>query len=159
MPVCHGAGGLAAQHRFGARSGASIMLLGAAKLLLGLVFGGQGSGLLTWLARFPHAVLGVMVLAAGLELAKVGSSLNHGAADLWEASVDGHRSQRALSDTERLERFTVMLVTTAGILAFKNDAVGFLAGMACHGAYRLADVVGDRWWPGRGVEGNPLLGC
>ncbi|MCF7643722.1 putative sulfate/molybdate transporter, partial [Acinetobacter johnsonii] len=31
MPVCHGAGGLAAQFRFGARSGASVILLGLLK--------------------------------------------------------------------------------------------------------------------------------
>ncbi|KAF3058279.1 Molybdate transporter 1 [Daldinia childiae] len=39
MPVCHGAGGLAAQYRFGARSGASIILLGLFKMILGIVFG------------------------------------------------------------------------------------------------------------------------
>ena len=37
MPVCHGSGGLAAQYRFGARSGASIILLGLVKLLIGLL--------------------------------------------------------------------------------------------------------------------------
>jgi len=36
MPVCHGSGGLASQYRFGARSGASIIILGTIKLLLGL---------------------------------------------------------------------------------------------------------------------------
>ncbi|KAL8636843.1 MAG: hypothetical protein Q9226_009199, partial [Calogaya cf. arnoldii] len=34
MPVCHGSGGLAAQSRFGARSGASIIFLGVIKLVL-----------------------------------------------------------------------------------------------------------------------------
>ncbi|KAK7899876.1 hypothetical protein LTR67_003622 [Exophiala xenobiotica] len=33
MPVCHGSGGLAAQYRFGARSGASIIFLGLLKLM------------------------------------------------------------------------------------------------------------------------------
>ncbi len=80
MPVCHGSGGLAAQYRFGARSGSSIILLGLFKILLGLVCGESLVGLLR---RYPKSLLGVMVLAAGLELAKVGESLNYGARDLW----------------------------------------------------------------------------
>ncbi|KAL6906682.1 hypothetical protein GGI43DRAFT_237141 [Trichoderma evansii] len=141
MPVCHGAGGLAAQYRFGARSGASVIILGLFKVVLGLLF---GQTLVNLLTEIPHALLGVMVVAAGLELAKVGHTLNQGAPDLWHeasqgAAIDSPRRPRRLSDEERLERWTVMLVTTAGILAFKNDAVGFLAGMFCHLSYRLSE--------------------
>ena len=32
MPCCHGAGGLAAQHKFGARSGVAVLFLGTVKL-------------------------------------------------------------------------------------------------------------------------------
>ncbi|KAL6345049.1 hypothetical protein AAG906_007780 [Vitis piasezkii] len=39
MPCCHGAGGLAGQYKFGGRSGGCVALLGAAKLVLGLVLG------------------------------------------------------------------------------------------------------------------------
>ncbi|ORY68772.1 uncharacterized protein BCR38DRAFT_334662 [Pseudomassariella vexata] len=152
MPVCHGAGGIAAQYRFGARSGASIILLGLFKLTLGLVF---GETLLDLLAGFPKSLLGIMVIAAGLELAKVGQSLNHGASDLWESSVENSKKHRNVSDDERLERWTVMLMTTAGILAFKNDAVGFLAGIFCHWAYRAADWVQRRH--GSRLERMPLL--
>ncbi|KAI2602084.1 hypothetical protein GGR54DRAFT_554585 [Hypoxylon sp. NC1633] len=134
MPVCHGAGGLAAQYRFGARSGASIILLGLFKMLLGIIF---GETLLDLLMAFPKSLLGIMVIAAGLELAKVGQSLNYGASDLWEESVDQHKRHRDISDEERTERWTVMLMTTAGILAFKNDAVGFVAGLLCHWAYKV----------------------
>ncbi|KAI1762842.1 hypothetical protein GGR53DRAFT_397466 [Hypoxylon sp. FL1150] len=155
MPVCHGAGGLAAQYRFGARSGASIILLGLFKILLGVIF---GETLLDLLAAFPKSLLGIMVIAAGLELAKVGQSLNHGASDLWEASVDQgqHKRHRDVSDEERSERWTVMLMTTAGILAFKNDAVGFVAGMLCHWAYKTVDWVERRRGHGTG-ERTPLL--
>ncbi|KAF3761025.1 hypothetical protein M406DRAFT_324607 [Cryphonectria parasitica EP155] len=180
MPVCHGAGGLAAQYRFGARSGASIVVLGTAKLLLGLLL---GTTLLDLLDSFPRAVLGIMVIAAGLELAKVGQGLNHGASDLWEDSVssssggrvdhdgdgdgDSHgglvaaergpdKRPRELSDEERMERWTVMLMTTAGILAFKNDAVGFLAGMVTWYAYGVGRVLERRWGDRRG-EREPLL--
>lgn len=167
MPVCHGAGGLAAQHRFGARSGASIILLGALKLFLGLFL---GSTLLDLLGSFPRSILGIMVAAAGLELARVGQSLNHGAPDLWEDSIlagadEGGglvgsagrvvKRHRDVSDEERAERWTVMLVTTAGILAFKNDAVGFIAGVLTHVAYQLSHALERR----RGAVGErqPLL--
>ncbi|ETS81590.1 hypothetical protein PFICI_06592 [Pestalotiopsis fici W106-1] len=152
MPVCHGAGGLAAQYRFGARSGASIILLGLFKIVLGLVL---GESLLGLIQAFPKSLLGIMVIAAGLELAKVGQSLNHGATDLWESSIEpSGRVHRRVSDEERLERWTVMLVTTAGILAFKNDAVGFLAGLACHGAYKIAEWIERKR---RNDEMRPLL--
>jgi hypothetical protein len=146
MPVCHGSGGLAAQYRFGARSGASIILLGLFKIVLGLLFGESLVGLLR---EYPKSFLGVMVLAAGLELAKVGESLNNGANDLWEVSEstgsgedhsrqDGLKQKRHLSDDERMERWTVMFMTIGGLLAFKNDGVGFIAGMMCHWAYQLS---------------------
>ncbi|KAJ9141760.1 putative Sulfate transporter [Pleurostoma richardsiae] len=164
MPVCHGAGGLAAQYRFGARSGASIVLLGLLKMVLGLVF---GETLIELLRHFPKSVLGIMVLAAGLELAKVGQSLNHGAPDLWESAAEEGgeggglvrrlKRHRELSDEERQERWTVMLVTTAGILAFKNDAVGFLAGMLCHGAYELSHYLARRGHGRVLGESAPLL--
>jgi MFS superfamily sulfate permease-like transporter len=145
MPVCHGSGGLAAQYRFGARSGASIIFLGLIKVILGLVFGETLVGLLR---QYPKGLLGVMVLAAGLELAKVGESLNYGARDLWEASdfgvhqsgQEGMKRQRQLSDNERLERWTVMFMTIGGLLAFKNDGVGFIAGMLCHAAYQSSNM-------------------
>lgn len=163
MPVCHGAGGLAAQYRFGARSGASIIFLGVIKIALGLLF---GETLVDLLGQYPKSLLGIMVLAAGLELAKVGHSLNQGAPDLWQEAAeqeDGHtgslRKHRDLPDEERMERWTVMLVTTAGIMAFRNDAVGFLAGMLSHGAYRLSERVA-KWRTSRSAtctEREPLI--
>ncbi len=163
MPVCHGAGGLAAQYRFGARSGASIILLGIFKLVLGLVF---GETLLDLLMRFPQGILGIMVIAAGLELAMVGQSLNHGAPDLWEVTVGepggggSIKRQKQLSEDERRERWTVMLMTAAGILGFRNDAVGFMAGMLCHYAYRLSAWIAARHQRRHHVaESDPLIQC
>lgn len=164
MPVCHGAGGLAAQHRFGARSGASIILLGSFKLFLGLFL---GATLLDLLGSFPKSILGIMVAAAGLELARVGQSLNHGASDLWEDSISANtedgssglsrvvKRHRDISDEERSERWTCMLVTVAGILAFKNDAVGFIAGVLTHAAYQLSHALERRH--GAVGERQPLL--
>jgi hypothetical protein len=85
-----------------------------------------------------------MVLAAGVELAKVGQSVGD-TADLWARvereqaesaeDEDGGRmreEKRAWVEKEGRERWMVMLVTAAGCLAFKNDAVGFLAGLCWH---------------------------
>ena len=66
MPMCHGAGGLAAQHRFGARTGGSVVFLGIIKLLLGLFFGGS---VLLLSRSFPVSILGTMIIFGGVELA------------------------------------------------------------------------------------------
>lgn len=150
MPVCHGSGGLAAQYRFGARSGASIIFLGLLKLLLGLFAGHSTTGILS---GFPAGLLAVMVIAAGLELANVGESLNSASArdlrvykdDNSDVEAVGNRDNdklmKNLTDEGKKRRWSVMLITVGGILAFRNDAVGFLAGMVCHWSFRLQ----DRW--------------
>lgn len=143
MPICHGSGGLAGQYRFGARSGASIIILGLVKLILGLFV---GDGIVPLLQRFPKALLGIMVLAAGVELAKVGQSVGENR-DLWEQAENdggnGEAAQRSKEDVEKesKNRWTVMLVTAAGCLAFKNDAVGFLAGLIWHWALCVPGLI------------------
>jgi MFS superfamily sulfate permease-like transporter len=66
MPMCHGAGGLAGQYRFGARTGGSVVLLGVAKLTLALAL---GSSAIALLAAYPAGILGVLLGFAGVELA------------------------------------------------------------------------------------------
>ncbi|GFZ11822.1 sulfate transmembrane transporter [Actinidia rufa] len=73
MPVCHGAGGLAGQYRFGGRSGASVAFLGVGKLLIGLVF---GNSFVRILGQFPIGILGVLLLFAGIELAMASRDMN-----------------------------------------------------------------------------------
>ncbi|KAI5210827.1 hypothetical protein E4T38_01925 [Aureobasidium subglaciale] len=144
MPVCHGSGGLAGQYRFGARSGASIIILGLVKLILGLT---AGESIIPLLQRFPKSLLGVMVLAAGVELAKVGQSLDD-VRDLWEETEqeneDAADKRRKLNEQEKRNRWAVMLVTVAGCLAFKNDAVGFIAGMVWHWGLKASEWVQQR---------------
>lgn len=142
MPVCHGSGGLAGQYRFGARSGASIIILGLVKLVLGIV---AGESIIPLLQRFPKGMLGIMVIAAGVELAKVGQSLDE-TQDLWEEAeqendeaVQDRDKRRQLDERERKNRWAVMLITVAGCLAFKNDAVGFIAGMVWHWGLAISD--------------------
>lgn len=156
MPVCHGSGGLAAQHRFGARSGASVIILGLFKVVVGVFL---GTTLVDLLRAFPTAFLAVMVIGAGLELASVGESLNTSGA--WDLGRNAPASRDSiggsglsfsrgrglsaelltLSDVERKRRWTVMMVTIGTLVAFKNDGIGFVAGMLCHWAYRIPRVV------------------
>src|SRR3546814_14388487 len=58
LPMCHGAGGLAAHHRFGARSGTAPLVLGAALLAVALLPGDLG---LVLLASLPGAGTGAPV--------------------------------------------------------------------------------------------------
>ncbi|KAL4424675.1 hypothetical protein ABPG77_004482 [Micractinium sp. CCAP 211/92] len=102
MPCCHGSGGLAAQVRFGARTGAAPVFLGLVKLGLGLLF---GSSLLSLLKNFPSPLLGAMLVFAGIELAACG------------------RSQRSERGT------AVLLLTAAATLAMGNVALGVVAGL------------------------------
>ncbi|OCK77666.1 hypothetical protein K432DRAFT_384490 [Lepidopterella palustris CBS 459.81] len=183
MPACHGSGGLAAQYRFGARSGASVIILGVVKVALGIVAAGAQSSVVRILAGFPRSLLGVLVLAAGVELAKVGESVNTDARDLWVydststqtggegESCDG-KKLRKVDEQERKERWAVMLVTVASLLAFRNDAVGFMAGLCWFWGIRATRAVEAwrerrmrwRWRPARGSvesadeEGRGLLG-
>ena len=66
MPVCHGSGGLAGQYRLGARSGLSMVMLGTAKLIIGLLF---GAAALAWMHAFPSSILGVFLIVAAAGLA------------------------------------------------------------------------------------------
>jgi MFS superfamily sulfate permease-like transporter len=101
MPMCHGAGGLAGQYRFGARSSASIIFLGAVKIILAVFLGGS---LLALLHVYPKSVLGVLLAISGLELALV-----------------------ARDQTER-PAATVMLSTAGAVLALGSTATGFAIG-------------------------------
>ncbi len=102
MPMCHGSGGLAAQYRFGARTGGSVVFLGLAKMVLAVVF---GSSLLTIISIYPASVLGVLLIFSGYELAIV------------------------CRDQTELSRVLIM-VLTAGVCIAANIAVGTIAGLA-----------------------------
>ncbi|OEY66420.1 putative sulfate/molybdate transporter [Marinobacter sp. X15-166B] len=63
VPMCHGAGGVAAHHRFGARTGMAPVLLGSGLLLIAFMPGG-----LAMLAAIPMAGLGALLFVAAAEL-------------------------------------------------------------------------------------------
>jgi MFS superfamily sulfate permease-like transporter len=66
VPMCHGAGGMAGHVRFGARTGGALVILGTLVLLTGLFFAGSVA---TLFKLFPPALLGVILMFGGLELA------------------------------------------------------------------------------------------
>lgn len=66
LPMCHGAGGVAAHHRFGARSGAAPCLIGGLLLVVALL-PAQMQGAV--LSAIPTATLGALLLIAAWDLA------------------------------------------------------------------------------------------
>ncbi|KAG1706687.1 hypothetical protein DVH05_027539 [Phytophthora capsici] len=108
LPVCHGAGGLASQYTFGARSSLAMVFLGAFKMSFALLLGSTCVSLLQT-GIFPSSVLGVMLVFSGLSLAVVGLKV----------------------DTSEHDTVLLLLATASGCLAF-NTGVGFLLGLGCH---------------------------
>jgi SulP family sulfate permease len=66
MPLCHGAGGLAAHYRFGARTAGSNLMIGALFLLVGVLVGDKAVAVFSLL---PFSVLGALLCFAGAQLA------------------------------------------------------------------------------------------
>ena len=66
MPMCHGAGGLQAQYRFGARSGLAPIMFGSVLLVIALGFSTSAAAVF---AAIPSAVVGALLLVAGTDLA------------------------------------------------------------------------------------------
>lgn len=66
MPVCHGAGGLAAHYAFGARTAGSNLVIGGFFVLLAVLLGPGSVGVLHLL---PMGVLGVLLFFSGIQLA------------------------------------------------------------------------------------------
>lgn len=102
MPMCHGAGGLAAHYLFGARTAGSNLMIGLIFVILGLFLGRHSLAVVYLL---PMSVLGVLLIFAGTQLALT--------------IID-------LRDRKGLFVALVML----GITLASNLAVGFLVGFA-----------------------------
>ena len=107
VPMCHGAGGMAGHVRFGARTGGSLVILGAVILISGLFF---ADSIGVFLRLLPPSVLGVILAFGGLELS---------------AGALG-------SAADKRDRY-VTLVTAA--LAIWNMGVGYAAGLLLWHAY------------------------
>jgi hypothetical protein len=102
VPMCHGAGGMAGHIRFGARTGGALVILGTLVLLTGLFFAGSVA---TLFKLFPPALLGVILMFGGLELA---------------AGVQPNA-------TDKADRYVMLF--TAGV-AIWNMGAAYLGGLA-----------------------------
>jgi MFS superfamily sulfate permease-like transporter len=67
MPMCHGAGGLAGQHYFGARTGGASILEGLIEVFIGLFL---SQSIANVMAAFPMPLVGGMMVLVGIELGK-----------------------------------------------------------------------------------------
>ncbi len=101
VPMCHGAGGMAAHVRFGARTGGALVILGSVMLVLGLFF---ADSIATLFKLFPPALLGVILMFGGLELV---------------GGVQAHLPRKE-------DRYVMFL--TAGVSTW-NMGVGYLVGL------------------------------
>lgn len=63
-PLCHGAGGMTAHYRFGARTGAMGVIIGSFLVAAGVLFGKSAPDLF---ALIPSSILGVMLIFIGIE--------------------------------------------------------------------------------------------
>jgi sulfate permease, SulP family len=107
MPLCHGAGGLAAHYRFGARTAGSNLMIGMLFLALSLFLGVHA---LSVVYLLPMAILGVLLIFAGGQLALT-----------------------IIDITTRKDLFVSLLML--GITLATNLAIGFLVGIVA--AYAL----------------------
>jgi SulP family sulfate permease len=101
MPLCHGAGGLAAHYRFGARTAGSNLMIGLLFMALAVFLGIHA---LSVVYLLPMAILGVLLIFAGAQLALT-----------------------VIDMKTRKDLFVSLLIL--GITLASNLAVGFLVGM------------------------------
>lgn len=103
MPMCHGATGLQAQYRFGARSGLAPILFGVLLVILALGFSADAAALF---GIIPAGAVGALLLIAGSDLA-LSRRLFAARPDCWPA-----------------------ITLAAGATVFINPAAGLVAGCA-----------------------------
>jgi predicted benzoate:H+ symporter BenE len=106
MPLCSGAGGLASQYYFGARTGAANIIEGLIEISLGLFLAASIAGLF---AAFPLAIIGAMMLLVGIELTRFSRDVG-------------------------INKDLIPLGATLAVSLATNMAIGFLAGLAVHNA-------------------------
>jgi SulP family sulfate permease len=108
MPLCHGAGGLAAHYRFGARTAGSNLMIGLIFVALAILLGVHA---LSVLYLLPMSILGVLLLFAG-----------------------GQLSLSVIDMKERKDLFVSLMIL--GITLASNLAVGFIVGIGLAYAFK-----------------------
>ena len=99
--MCHGAGGLAAHYRFGARTAGSNLMIGLIFVVLAILL---GKNIVNVLNLLPMSILGVLLMFAGSQLTLTIMDLD-----------------------DRKDYFIATLIL--GITLASNLAAGFIAGM------------------------------
>jgi hypothetical protein len=101
FPMCHGAGGLAGQYSFGARTGGTDIMEGLIEISLGLFFSGS---IVALFSAFPMSIVGAMLIFVSFQLVKF------------------------IKDVRIKKEIFVMLIT-AVLSVITNMAIGFATGI------------------------------
>lgn len=107
MPSCHGAGGLASQYRYGARTGRSMVVLGIVKIITAILF---GNSLKEIMEKFPSAVLGTLLVGSGIELAT-------------------HGIKKLPTGDEKVHIHNMIFTISVGTVMVTNTFYGYLLGL------------------------------
>jgi len=114
MPLCHGAGGLAGQYYFGARTGGANIIEGLIEIAMGLFLAGSIAGLFS---VFPVAIIGAMMFLVGVELVKFARGIH------WDRDI-------------------IPMGTTLIVSLLTNMAYGFLSGFVLY--YLIKSIPGRK---------------
>ncbi|MFQ6084224.1 MAG: putative sulfate/molybdate transporter, partial [Candidatus Aminicenantia bacterium] len=108
MPMCHGAGGLAGQYYFGARTGGTNIMEGLIEVSLGLFL---SKSIQSLFSVFPMSIIGAMMILVGIELAKF------------------------IKDIRGKVEILVLIITTS-LSIVTNIAIGFISGIALYQIFK-----------------------
>ena len=111
VPMCHGAGGMAAHVKFGARTGGAPIILGAILLGLAIFF---SSSIQVLFRMFPAPFLGVILMLAAMQLAS----------GPWVAAKQSGNREK-------------LVITATALMCVWNVGAGFLAGLILDHGTRL----------------------
>jgi MFS superfamily sulfate permease-like transporter len=101
FPMCHGAGGLAGQYTFGARTGGANIMEGSIEIGLGLFL---SKSILNLFSVFPMSIVGAMLFYVSYELVKLSRDIKSNS-----------------------EIFVMLLTAVVSIIS--NMAIGFITGI------------------------------
>ena len=111
--MCHGAGGLAGQYYFGARTGGTNIIEGIIEISMGLFMAGSIAVLFT---LFPTSIIGAMLLLVGVQLTKF-------ARDIKKNEL-------------------IIMALTVGLSLATNMAIGFVVAVIAYHSLKKWKVTG-----------------
>ncbi|MDI6786426.1 MAG: putative sulfate/molybdate transporter [bacterium] len=115
MPMCHGAGGLAGQYYFGARTGGANIMEGLIEIFLGIFL---STSIVAIFSVFPKSIVGAMLLMVGISLLKF-------AKDVKGTTIE----------------IISMIITIVISVLTKNMAIGFGSGVVFYYASKKIKTI------------------